>query len=98
MSTSNFFVAYIRNDETLNQNCREKVYCRINILYYSRVIRLVQWIDESVCGDARFAVPLLEFRFEFVLPKSRKSRTISVRDVLGRIIRSEVPDLAVIGG
>lgn len=41
--------------------------------------------------DARFTVPLLEFRFEFVLPKMRKERFIALRDSLGRIIKSIVP-------
>ena len=53
---------------------------------------------EFVCRDARFAVPLLEFQFQFVLPKLQKERFIALRDSLGRIIKSQVPELAVATG
>ena len=53
---------------------------------------------EFICWDARFAVPLLEFQFEFVLPKLQKERFIALRDSLGRIIKSQVPELAVATG
>ncbi len=46
-----------------------------------------------ICRNARFTVPFLEFQFQFVLPKLRKERFIALRDSLGRIVVSRVPDL-----
>ena len=56
------------------------------------------WRYEFVCRDARFTVPLLEFQFQFVLPKLRKERFIALRDSLGRIIKSQAPELAIARG
>jgi len=56
------------------------------------------WRYEFVCWDARFTVLLLEFQFQFVLPKLRKERFIALRDSLGRIIKSQVPELAIARG
>ena len=54
--------------------------------------------DKAFCRNLRHTVPLLKFRFEFVLPKLRKARNIVLRDELGRIVRSEVPGLALAKG
>ncbi len=54
--------------------------------------------DFFKCWDARFTVPLLEFQFQFVLPKLQKERFIALRDSLGRIIKSQVPDMALTRG
>lgn len=59
---------------------------------------MVKLLDEFIGWDARFTVPLLEFRFEFVLPRPRKERFIAIRDSLGRIIKSQVPEMALAMG
>jgi len=43
----------------------------------------------------KYTVPLLEFEFIFELPKLRKERFIVARDKLGRIVKTKVPDLAL---
>lgn len=55
---------------------------------------VLKYSHEFICRDARFTAPLLEFRFEFVLPRLRKERLIELRDSSGRIIKSQVPELS----
>lgn len=51
----------------------------------------VKYRNEFKNWDSRDTIPLLEFRFNFVLPKPRKERNIIIRNQLGQIVRSEVP-------
>ncbi len=53
---------------------------------------------DFISRDLRFTVPLFEFQFEFVLPRPRKDRFIAMRDALGRIIKSQVPAMALAKG
>lgn len=41
--------------------------------------------------DAHFTVPTFDFYFKVVLPKANKERLIMERDMLGRIVKSQVP-------
>lgn len=41
--------------------------------------------------DMHFSVPQFEFIFKVAIPKANKERLIMERDMLGRIVKSQVP-------
>jgi len=52
---------------------------------------VLKYTHESFCRDMHFSVPQFEFYFKVVLPKANKERLIMERDILGRIVKSQVP-------
>ena len=44
----------------------------------------------SISRDTLFTVPTFDFYFKFPMPKPNKERIITERDILGRIVRSQV--------
>lgn len=56
---------------------------------------MVELANEFIGRDARFTVPLLEFQFQFILPRPRIEILITLRDQLGRIINSVAPQVVV---
>jgi len=45
--------------------------------------------------DSLFTVPQFDFYFKLALPQKRKEREIIIRDYLGRIVASKVPELPI---
>lgn len=43
--------------------------------------------------DTHFTVPTFDFCFKTAIPKANKERLITERDIMGRIVRSRVPDM-----
>lgn len=60
---------------------------------------MIQSLHESQDRHLNLTVPLFRFTFTYQLPQPRKERLISIRDKLGRILKSETPKplFAVVG-
>ena len=85
------FIGGLLGDGPLRSRYVLGEWSRHNFLIY-----MIKSRYEFICWDARFTVPLLEFQFQFVLPKLQKERFIVIRDTLGRNVRSVVPASGVV--
>lgn len=49
----------------------------------------VEYLNGIKDWDGWDTIPLLQFRFDFVMPRPRKERKIILRDSIGRIVKSK---------